>query len=293
MVKILEGKTPSQKILEDLKKETEACSKKPALVIVQVGSKEESNLYIEKKKAFGEKAGFSVKHLKLPESVIQDRLIKEIKKLNKDEKVNGIIVQLPLPAQIDYFDVVESIEPSKDVDGLHSKNFKKILEGKNDGLIPATARGILNLLDFYNIEVSGKKVVVVGRSMLVGKPTALALMNRNATVSICHSQTKNLNEITKTADILVVAIGIPEAINKEFVSPDQAIIDVGINSTSGIKMQEEVSGKRVVGDVNFEEVKETVSAITPVPGGVGPMTVASLFQNVLSAFRAQIDIKND
>jgi methylenetetrahydrofolate dehydrogenase (NADP+) / methenyltetrahydrofolate cyclohydrolase len=285
--KILEGKTLGLKILEELKGKLKNLSSRPALAIIQVGDKEESSLYIKRKKEFGEKAGFLVQHLEFSYSVTQENLIEEIEKLNQDNNINGIIVQLPLPNHLDFFEIIESIDPSKDVDGLHSKNFRKLIAGNENGLVPATAKGVLNILDFYKILVSGKNVVVIGRSVLVGRPIALLLSGRNATVTVAHSHTENLEKISKSADILVVAIGVPKKINKNFVSEGQIIIDVGINSVSGGKLQEEVQKRGIVGDVDFEEVKNIVSAITPVPGGIGPMTVSALFQNVLKAYELQ------
>lgn len=284
----------------------------PTLVIFQVGDNKSSGVYIEQKKKFAEYIGAEVLHIKLPEHVSEFELIEEIKNYNVDESVHGIIVQLPLPRNLSVQNITNSIDFKKDVDGLSStslgllveRNFKmdevitpslRDLNGELrvdadkfksfifKGFIPATAKGVLSLLDEYNIDVSGKKVCVIGRSVLVGKPIALTLLAKNATVTICHSKTLNLKEITKSSDILISAVGVPGLIDKSFVSEGQVVIDVGITSVE-IKSGEGENIRKLCGDFAFDEVAPVVYAITPVPGGVGPLTVASLFENLLESF---------
>ena len=269
----------------------------PKLIIIQVGDLAESNAYIRQKILFGQKIGAIVDHQKLPENISQKNLQTTISKLNTDPSVTGIIVQMPIPASLDKDTIIDSITPQKDVDGLTSVNLKLLWENRSEGHIPATTKGILTLLDYYKIPIAAKKVVVVGRSFLVGKPTALAFLNRDATVTICHKETRNLKLETKNADILVVAVGKTNLITKDHVSADQVIVDVGINAINNrqttndkrltTKPESELSSRKLVGDVDFENVSKIVAAITPVPGGVGPMTVASLFENLLAAYKRQ------
>lgn len=278
MAKILDGKIVRDIIARKLARGISRLKNKPQLAIIQVGNCHQSSAYIRQKKLFGQRIGVLVLHKQYPEKVAEKKLIAEILKLNKNKTVHGIIVQLPLPSRIDKERILEAIDPRKDIDGMTAKNLKSLWIGNGSGLIPATTKGILALLDYYKISVSGKKVVVVGRSLLVGKPTAMALSNQNATVTICHSRTKNLEDVTKDANILIVAAGKVNLITKKHISAGQVIIDVGINM---------LSDKKLTGDVDFENVKKIVGVITPVPGGVGPMTVASLFENLLLAYRAQ------
>lgn len=245
-----------------------------ALVIFQIGNRKESNLYIDQKKKYGDSLGISVICHKFPEDVSEKEVVDAIDKNNNDENVSGIILQLPIPDGLDKDKIIDSINPDKDVDGLTATNLKRLISNKQ-GHVPATARGILNLLNFYKIPVLGKKIVVIGKSNLVGKPTALLLLRKGATVTICHSKTTNLEEHTKTADIIISAAGVPNLIRKEYVKEGQIIIDVGIT----------MDGDKLLGDVNFEEVSNIVSAISPVPGGVGPMTVAALFENLCNNLR--------
>lgn len=273
-VLILDGKKLSTELAGKLAEKISSLSVQPKLVIIQVGDHPESNTYIKNKKLFGEKIGAVVLHKKFSASTPQAEVLADIAVQNADAAVHGIIVQLPLPVGFDTSAIIEAIDPSKDVDGMTSKNVKALYEGA-EGFVPATTKGITLLLEQYNIDPVGKKVVVVGHSVLVGKPTALAMLNLGATVTVCHSQTRNLAEETRQADILIVAVGQPGLITKEFVKSGQIVIDIGINVT-------EVEGKKKIhGDVDFENVKEIVAAITPVPGGVGPMTIVSLFENLL------------
>ncbi len=263
MVKILDGRVVRDKIARKLKNDISHLKFAPTLAIIQVGERAESSAYIKQKMLFAERIGAKVQHFKFKTQVSQALLFKKIHTLNRDKSVDGIIVQLPIPKHLNKFEIIRAIAPSKDVDGL--------VPGSK--FIPATARGIISLLDFYKIKFSGKQAVMVGRSMLVGSPAAKALLARDATVTTAHSKTKKLKEITKTADILVVAIGKPKFIDKNYVRKGQVVVDVGIN----------LQGKHLVGDVDFAKVKGVVSAISPVPGGVGVMTVASLFENLVEA----------
>lgn len=286
MVLILDGKKINREICEDLR--TKVAIRvadgysKPVLAVVQIGNNKESTRYIEHKKKFGHSIGMEVLHVHLPESISQEELQKEINALNTDDTVHGIIVQLPLPNHIDRDTLIESINPKKDVDGLTSENIRALWVNDKKAILPATTRGILTMLSFYDIAVLGKKVVVIGRSTLVGKPTALALINKGATVTVCHSATERLEYHTLDADIIISAVGSPRLISSHCVRPHQIVIDVG---TTFI-MDEEV--QKLKGDVDFDEVSKIVAAISPVPGGVGPLTVCSLFQNVFDVYESKI-----
>jgi len=303
---LLDGKKLRDLTMERLKTEvseamSESAMPQPKLAILQVGDLAESTSYIAQKKLFAEKIGAAVLHKTYPDKVSDDELIAEIKKLNKDQKIHGIIVQLPIPANLDKQNIIDAIDPIKDVDGLTSTNVKRLASNNDETVMPATVMGVLSLLKHYEIPLDGKKVTVVGRSMLVGKPLALALLNENATVTVCHRHTQNLKEQIRSADILVVAAGSPRLITKDFVRAGQVIVDVGINfvdkveksalaeKTSSLvhKPENEIPKKHMIGDVDFENVKNIVAAISPVPGGIGPMTVASLFQNLIQAWKAQ------
>lgn len=279
MAEILYGTILRDKVQADLKHTIASLTKKPALTIIQVGSRPDSNAYIHQKKLFGEAIGAQVVHTQFEESVSENDLIHVIEKANEDKNIHGIIVQLPLPAHISQETVITSINPHKDVDGLTAENTKLLFDGVPGGHIPATARGIVSILEHYNIPLRGKRVVVVGRSVLVGKPTALALLRKDATVTIAHKETQDLAALTRTAEVLVVAIGDPEFITKKYLSEGQVVIDVGINVNPTPHEK-----RKLVGDVQFEDAASLVAAITPVPGGVGPMTVASVFQNLMDAY---------
>ncbi|OGD84548.1 hypothetical protein A2696_01945 [Candidatus Curtissbacteria bacterium RIFCSPHIGHO2_01_FULL_41_13] len=282
MAKILDGRVVRNKIAQKLKTLNSKLKTRPKLVIIQVGDLPQSNTYIRQKILFGQKIGAVVNHVKLDKNVGEQKLRTMISKLNTDPSVNGIIIQMTIPKHIDRDKIIDAIVPEKDVDGLTSTNLKLLWEDRQEGYTPATTAGILTLLRYHNIAIAGKHVVVVGRSSLVGKPTTLAFLNRDATVTVCHSQTKNLKAETNKADILIVAVGKPNLITKDHVSRGQVVIDVGINIA-----EVEPPQKKLVGDVDFEKVSKIVAAITPVPGGVGPMTVASLFENLLEAFTRQ------
>lgn len=269
---LLSGLRVREKIVEELKSVIASNKQKPKLSVIQVGENYDSDVYIKQKIKFGKEIGVETLHIKLPEDISEENVLLEIKKLNEDESISGIIVQLPLPKNINARVVLDFISPQKDVDGLGSFQVGKFYSGEKS-FISATAKGIISLLNYYSIDLFGKNVVVVGRSNLVGKPISYLCLQKDATVTICHSKTKDLPDKTKKADILIVACGVPKMINQDFVKKDQVVVDVGIHRTE--------SG--LCGDVDFEDVKDIVYAITPVPGGVGPLTVTSLFQNVVDA----------
>ena len=277
MSKILDGKKLSQLLVIKLAKKIKRLKVKPKLVIIQIGNLEKSNTYIKNKKAYAEKIGVQALHKKYQNNVTESRIITDILKYNSDSSVHGIMVQLPAPKNFDIERVLESIDPKKDVDGLTSINTRHLFDNK-EAFIPATAKGILSLLEEYKIKLVGKRIVIVGQSSLVGRPAMLALLNRGATVTMCHKDTRNLGRETRRADILITAVGRPKLITIKHVSKNQIVVDIGINITKD---------KKIVGDVDYENVKKVVKAITPVPGGVGPMTVASLFQNLLEAYSLQ------
>lgn len=282
---ILDGRIVRDVIKAKLAAEILSLSSKPKLVISQIGDLGPTNAYIRQKKMFGGEVGAVVDHRRYPETVSEEELLQDIAAYNADESVHGVILQLPIPKTLDGHALIEAIHPHKDLDGLHSVNVKKLWENNLSGFTPATAKGGLSLLDHYKITLSGKRVVVVGRSSLVGRPVALSMLHRDATVTICHKHTENLAEETRRADVLIVAAGHPQLITAEHVVPGQTVVDVGINVVGGEKLDEEITGTKLVGDVDFENVKNIVAAISPVPGGVGPMTVASLFENLLIAYK--------
>lgn len=273
---ILDGKKIKNQILDELKEEINNLEVKPKLVVIQVGNNEASNVYIKQKNNMCNYIGYDFEHIKLDNDTNEENLLELINKLNNDISIHGILVQLPLPNHIDSNKVINAISPDKDVDGLTDINIGMLSHDK-DTLYSCTPYGVMELLDRYNIELSGKNVVIIGRSNLVGKPMSMMLLNKDATVTICHSKTKNLIEFTKKADILVAAVGKPNFITKDMVSEDAIVIDVGISRTE----------LGLCGDVDFESIKDKVKYITPVPGGVGPMTVAMLGKNILKAYRLQ------
>ena len=293
MAKILSGKEVRDSVAQDLKKKISRLSEKPHLAIIQIGDLSESNAYIRQKKLFGARVGAKVTHIRLPASIAESKLISKIKRLNGDKHLHGMIVQMPIPPKLNKEKVFEAIDPRKDVDGLHSQNVKRLWQGKNDGLLAATAKGILTLLKYFKVPLQGRKAVMVGCSNLVGKPTALALLNEKATVTIAHRYSTNLSRITREGDIIVVAAGVPNLITRNHVKKGQVVIDVGINIIAGSiksgknrKLEDEISARKIVGDVDFKAVSKIVKAISPVPGGVGPMTVASLFLNLMTAYKS-------
>ncbi len=274
MAVILDGKKLKEKILESLKIKIDGFTKKPSLTVILVGNDPASRIYVNNKKITAEKIGINSDIITYPSSVTEDELLEKIHELNKDDNVNAILVQLPLPEHISKEKVINMINPQKDVDGFTPYNFGKLFSGEKPFVYPCTPKGILLLLDEYNIELEGKHVVIVGRSNIVGKPLSQMMLNRNATVTICHSHTKNLAEITKTADILVSAVG-ENIIEGKMLKPGCVVVDVGIFKDAA---------GRTRGDVDFENVSKIASYISPVPGGVGPMTITSLMLNTVELF---------
>jgi len=283
MARILYGTEVRDAIAGDLKRRVALCSSIPTLAIIQVGDRDESNAYILQKKKFATSIGAGVRHVRLPVTASTEDVVKEVRVLNADSGIAGIIVQLPLPQGIDLFTVIEAIDPAKDVDGLTAYNMKLVWSaGARKGFVPATAKGILMLLQHYGIAIAGKHAVVIGRSMLVGKPCAALMLAHDATVTVCHTKTADLASVTRTADILIVAAGSPSLIGERHVKAGQVVIDVGITSARK-KLEDEIEGASLRGDVDSDTVASIVGAISPVPGGVGPMTVAALFTNLIEA----------
>lgn len=271
MAIILDGKKLRDKIFEDLKAKLDKMAKKPTLAVILVGENPASQIYVRNKKKTAEKLGINSISIEYPSEITENKLLEKIDELNDDENVTAILVQLPLPAHIDKNKVIDKILPQKDVDGLTPYNLGKLFSGEEPYVYPCTPKGILLLLDEYGIELEGKHVVVVGRSNLVGKPVAQLLLKRNATVTMCHSHTKNLANITKTADIVVSAVG-KNVIGEKMLKSNCVVVDVGIFKDENGKIS---------GDVDFENVSKIAAYISPVPGGVGPMTIASLMLNTV------------
>lgn len=271
MAIILDGKKLRDKIFENLKQRLNNMSEKPTLAVILVGENPASQIYVRNKKKTAENLGINSIVINYPSNISENILLDKIKELNNDNSITAILVQLPLPKHIDKFKIIDTIAPEKDVDGLTPYNSGKLFSGEEPYVYPCTPKGILLLLDEYNIELEGKHVVVIGRSNLVGKPVAQMLLNRNATVTMCHSHTKNLSDITKTADIIVSAVG-KNIIGEKMLKSDCVVVDVGIFK--------DVNGK-ICGDVDFTSASKIAAYISPVPGGVGPMTIASLMLNTV------------
>lgn len=280
MAIIIDGKLVAQEVKVKVSKKVKELQKNgiiPGLAVIIIGNNQASRIYVNnKKKACAEVSIYS-KEYALPDTTSQKELIELISKLNNDDSINGILVQLPLPNHINEKAVIEAIDPLKDVDAFHEINVGKIMIGEYD-LLPCTPAGIIELLNSQNIEIEGKHCVVVGRSNIVGKPMAMLLLHRNGTVTICHSKTKNLKEICKNADILIAAVGKAKFITSDMVKKGAVVIDVGMNKDENSKL---------CGDVDFDNVEKIASYITPVPGGVGPMTIAMLMKNTVTAASLQ------
>lgn len=271
---VLDGKSIKKEILEELKNEVSNLDEKPNFVVIQVGNNEASNVYIKQKAKMAEYIGYGYNHMRLEENITQEELLDIIDKLNNDDNIHGIMVQMPLPDHIDTNIIQNAVLPMKDIDGLSDMNAGLLFHGK-DALFSCTPYGVMELLKRYNISVSGSHVVVVGRSNLVGRPMAAMLTNEGATVTLCHSKTVDLAKYTRDADILIVTVGKPKLITRDMVKEDSVIIDVGITRLDD----------GLCGDVDYDNVYDKVKYITPVPGGVGPMTVAMLGMNVLKAYK--------
>ena len=269
MSKILNGKVVADAIAQQLKNDIKQSGRKLTLGIIQVGSEPSSTIYIQYKMKMAAKLGVEVRYEKLSQEISQAELLDVLQQWNHDARITGYIVQLPLSPHLNPEEIINAIAPNKDVDGLTALN-KGLLSTNQPTILPATTRGIISLIYYYQIELAGRHVVVLGRSNLVGLPTAIALLHRHATVSILHSKSTNVKNTFALADIVVAAIGKPGYLDSELLSSKTIVIDVGITSVDG----------KLYGDTNFEQVKDDVKAITPVPGGIGPLTVISLFQNL-------------
>ena len=281
MSKIIDGKELAKKVRLELKDEVEKLKKDenihPKLAVIMVGSDPASQIYVRNKSKACDEIGIEFEEFLLDENTTQKELLDLIDKLNENEKVNGILLQSPIPKNLDINEAFRRISPEKDVDGFNPVNVGKLTLGQK-GFVSCTPSGVIKMLEEYNIDIEGKNAVVLGRSNIVGKPMSQCLLNKNATVTICHSKTKNINDITKNADIIVAAIGKKEFVKGDMVKEGAVVIDVGINRGEDGKLK---------GDVDFEEVSKKASYITPVPGGVGPMTIAMLMTNVVKAAKDQ------
>ncbi len=279
---ILDGKSLSERLRSYIKEEIENFLSKglrqPCLAVILVGNDPASEVYVNNKRKACEKVGIKSLFFHLPENIKQEELLEIIAQLNTEEEVDGILVQLPLPKHIDTREIITAINPKKDVDGFHPENMGKLIAGREDGFIPCTPLGIDILLKSYGIEVKGANVTIVGAGFIVGRPLSALMLNRNATVTVCHIYTKDIKEFTLKADILISATGVPGLIDGSKVKEGAVVIDVGISKVNG----------KIVGDVKFEEVKLKTKAITPVPGGVGPMTVTALLMNTLKSYKNRI-----
>ena len=282
-MEILDGKYTSSVMLQNLKTEIQKYlqegKRAPRIDIMLVGDDYASQMYVSMKEKKALDLGILVNIHTFDKEILQAQLIKLIKELNNENEVDGIMVQLPMPEHINESEVLESILPSKDVDGLTSTNLGKLFKNDSSAIPPATAKGVIKLLNNYNVQIEGKRAIVIGRGDISGLPIAAMLQNRNATVTICHSHTQGLKDICKDADILVSSIGRAEYINSEYVKNGGVVIDVGTNRNSEGKL---------VGDVDFNSVKDIVGYITPVPGGVGPMTIACLFDNLIEMYKRNV-----
>ncbi len=285
MALILDGRALSEKIRGELKEEVEELRERfgraPTLAVVLVGNNPASEIYVRNKIKACQKIGINSIDRKLPAEITQEELNRTVKELNENPEVDGIIVQLPLPGQLSCREVINYISPEKDVDGFHPVNVGKCMLGLyEEGLMPCTPAGVMKFFEAYNIPLEGKNAVMVGHSNIVGKPLANMLLNANATVSVCHVYTEDLAHYTRYADILCVATGVPHLIKADMVKEGAVVIDIGISRVNG----------KIVGDVDFDAVKEKVSAITPVPGGVGPMTITMLLYNTVKAFKMRMGV---
>jgi len=281
---ILWGKDLAQEVIQRVASEVETLKVKvgrvPGLAVVMVGNDPPSQIYVSHKVQACEKAGIRSLEYHLPSHTTTEEILELIQRLNAQEEVDGILVQLPIPPHLNQSEILGSIDPSKDVDGFHPYNMGKLFLGE-EGIAPCTPKGVMTLLDYYGIPVEGQEAVVIGASNIVGKPLAFMLMNRMATVTVCHIMTKDLTLHTKKADIIFTATGVPHLIKREMVREGSIIIDIGISRVQG----------KIVGDADFQGLQAWAGAITPVPGGVGPMTVAMLMENTLQTFRIRTGVQ--
>lgn len=273
---IMDGKSLKNEILSGLAEKVKALDKVPTLCVIQVGDDEASNVYINQKRKMCNDIGYNFIHEKYDDSITEDELLKNIERFNSNDNIDAILVQMPLPSGINEKSIQNAVNKYKDVDGLNDSNIVDLISGKSS-LYPCTACGVISLLDKYGVTLEGSNVVIVGRSSLVGMPLFHMLENRNATVTLCHSKTRNLQSITKNADIIISATGVKGLIKEDMVNNNAVVVDVGITRENG----------KLYGDVDFDNVSKKASLITPVPGGVGPMTIASLAQNILKAYKMQ------
>lgn len=273
---IMDGKSLKGEILSGLAEKVKALDKVPTLCVIQVGDDEASNVYINQKRKMCSEIGYNFIHEKYDDSITEEELLKNIDRFNSNDNIDAILVQMPLPSGINEKNIQNAVNKYKDVDGLNDSNIVDLISGKSS-LYPCTACGVISLLDKYGVTLEGSNVVIVGRSSLVGMPLFHMLENRNATVTLCHSKTRNLQSITKNADIIISATGVKGLIKEDMVNNNAVVVDVGITRENG----------KLYGDVDFDNVSKKASLITPVPGGVGPMTIASLAQNVLKAYKMQ------
>ncbi len=272
---IINGKQIQEEKIKDFSNQIESINDTIKLTVIQIGNNEASNVYIKNKQKICEKVGILFEHLKYDETN-EEELIEKIEQLNTDRSVTGVLVQLPLPKEINEKKVIDAIDPLKDIDGLTTTNLGNLFSG-NKGLVPCTALGVIEILKSINAPIEGSNVVIVGRSRLVGLPLSGLLLKENATVTTCHSKTKDLKEKTKEADILIVAIGKKQFIKEDYVKENAIVIDVGINREDG----------KLYGDCDFENIKNKCKAITPVPNGVGPLTITMLISNLIEAYNLQ------
>ncbi len=277
MTIILDGKNTANKILENICEKTKQFPKKPKLAVVLVGDNPASEIYVKNKSLKAQSIGFESLVIKLPADVTEDNLLEHVYILNEDVNINAILVQLPLPKHLNSQKIIEAIEPIKDVDGFTSYNFGRLALGYNPYAIPCTPKGIIRLFDEYNINLEGKNILVIGRSNIVGKPLSLLLEGRNATVTMAHSKSIDIKSLAKRSDIIISAVGKANFINSDFIKEGAIVVDVGINRDNNV----------IIGDVDFISVAPLASFITPVPGGVGPMTIAMLMENTFELFKIQ------
>jgi len=275
---IIDGKQIAKELRVKITDKVSTLDRKPGLAVILVGDDPASAVYVRNKDNACKEVGFYSEKINKPANITQAELLSEVDRLNHDDKIDGILVQLPLPSHLDTNQVVEAINPSKDVDGFHSENIGKLMQNRAF-LRPCTPKGVMTLLQITGIDLAGKNCVVVGASNIVGRPMAIELLNASATVTICNSKTQDLSTKLKQADVVVVAVGIPQMIKGDWIKEGATVIDVGINRLDNGKL---------VGDVDFDATKDKVAWITPVPGGVGPMTIATLLENTLMAYENKI-----
>ena len=280
---IIDGKALSEKVLKEIEKEHSELEKKigrkAGLAVIIVGENPASQIYVRNKIRACEKVGFHSETIRLDENITEENLLLEIEKLNNNSNIDGILVQLPIPKHIDGLKIINAISAEKDVDGFHTTNIGKMMIGDETGFLPCTPAGVVHMFEEYNINLEGKDVLVIGQSNIVGKPMTLLLIKKRATVQVCNSKTKNLSEKLQKADVVVAAAGSPKLVKASDVKEGVVVIDVGINRVDG----------KLCGDVDFDEVSKKASFITPVPGGVGPMTIAMLIKNTLKSYKQKIN----